>query len=155
MFKAAYKTIWDQIREKDHLALGYCSFSGDILPGVKGVMRSLRSRETRGMLQWAPASDANLGAVEASEELRYRYLKLVVGLVEFDGKPLAEMPELSPTTADKWLDLEIVKQKLAWIDSLPEEVTIQLSGLQLDVSAAMRFALRENLKNLLALPARS
>lgn len=154
-FKHAYKQIWDQIKEKEHLALGYCHFSGELLPGVQGTIRTLRSRENRAVLRWAPSFDASGMMRDAQEDIVFRHIKLVIGLTSFDGHQMTEMPELLTDKADEWRKLALIEQKMGWLDSLPEEVTMQLSGLQLDISNAVRFALRENLKNRLAPPAHS
>lgn len=154
-FRKLYSQVWDQVKEKEHLATGYCSFTGELLPGVEGTLRTLKTKENRALLEWTPATDAIGMTIDQKKDALYRNIKLAIGLIRFDGRDLVQVPDLTPENAEKWIETEIVKQKLTWLDSLPEEVTLQLSGIHMDVSNALRFALRENLKNRLAPPARS
>lgn len=154
-FKALYSAVWDQVRDKDHLAVGYCSHEGEAMPGVMVKMRTLKAKENRAMLKWTPSVDITGAVVDPGVEAVYRNVRLAVALMHFNGDDLPALPALTPEVADKWMGEPVVKQTIEWLDNLPEEVVFQLAGVMADITNAMRFALRENLKNRLAPPSLS
>lgn len=154
-FKGLYGAVWEQVKNKDHLSVGYCTFSAELIPNVQGVMRTLRASENRASLRWMPEMDDRGIPVNQAADAFYRNVRLTLGLIEFDGRRLMEVPALVPGEEEQWLDHAVVQQKLAWIDGLPEEVVFELGGVMADLTNAYRLALRENLKNRLAPPSLS
>lgn len=154
-FKGIYASIWEQVKEKEHLSIGFCTFKGEALPGVIVTLRTLRTRENRAIIRWMPSVDPGGGILNQEADAYYRSIRLALALTNFDGNELPPLPEISPTDPDSWIKHPTVVQKVDWLDKLPEEVVFHLGSVLADVTNAFRLALRENLKNLSAPPSRS
>lgn len=154
-FKSFYASIWEQVKEKEHLAIGYCTFVGEALPGVTVTLRTLRTRENRAILRWMPVIEPGGNILNQEADAYYRSVRLALALTNFDGNDLPPLPEISPGDPDAWIKQPMVAQKIEWLDKLPEEVVFHLGGVLADVTNAFRLALRENLKNLSAPLSRS
>lgn len=144
-FKKMYKSVWEQVENKEHFARGFCTFSYDVSKNLPIVFRTFRVNETVVINRFAadPGLDFNKFIVKDSA---YRTIQLVLGIQEFDGKELE--PLKMPTgDFDEWKDSEAVQARFDWIGGLPEELTALMSGILTDVTIAYRLALRENLKN--------
>lgn len=152
LFKDIYSTVWDQVKDKTHLARGYVDFS-IVVHGAPITVRTFKSGESRALQLLVPPPDmgrTDYGAYLAAET-QYRNARLILGLMEYDGTRLGDTgQELVKLGAKAWLKDEIVEGRLKVIDSMPEIMVEAISGILSDVTWAYRYATRENLKNQLA-----
>lgn len=148
-FKRRYKTIWDQVSSKDHLARGYCIFEHEAAPGVKTSYKTMRSVEMRLLSRVSPTTPAATDPIKyADEGYQYRLVRVAMGVLEWDGRQLAPLP--LPGSSDPvgaWLALPDVAARLKMFENLGDELLDLLLGTLNDVTNAYRLALQENLKN--------
>lgn len=148
-FRQRYKTVWEQVANKDHLARGHCVFTHEIAPSVKVIYRTLRGNEMRFLSRMAPSTSATVDRVKFSDEgYQFRLMRVILGVTEWDSRALSPLP--IPTLADRvedWLVLPDVSARMKMFEGLPEELLDLMAGILSDVSNAYHYALQENLKN--------
>lgn len=148
-FKSVYKDIWEQVENKDHLARGFCTFERELAPGLKVGLRTFRSGELRQIRRFTSATLPTQDFHKyLDEEYRYRTARLIVGVTSYAGNEMPAVPlEFPEGSVEKWLAMNDVKTRAAWLDALPDEIVEAMSGTLSDVALAYRLALTENLKN--------
>ena len=85
-----------------------------------------------------------------ADNSRFVMVRIMVALMEFDGKEQTPLPTLSIDSSDKWLDNVAVKRGKAWLDNLPDQLVTFMDAVINDVLTAYNAAATENLKNQLA-----
>lgn len=149
-FKEYYKDVWAQVADKVHLAKGFCSFKKELQPGLPVTVRTFKAKEFRQLQYLAPSPGDNYrGYLE--DQIKFRSARLAVSITQFDTE---EFPDLGALLAEKgvdnWEKMDIVKERIDWLDNFPEEMLSAMSALVTDVTQAYRLAVQENLKNQLA-----
>ncbi len=157
-FKRVYQTIWDQVRTKEYLLSGRVTYVADIA-GNRFTLRSLKRREEQALALWEPSAvpenaDQKPDEMHAAHgrrvaiQVRNASRQLVVQLSGNNIQGLRiEVPDLTPETAAAWLDNDAVKQSLAVLDALDNQIATSLLDLIYDMNVARRQALLENLRN--------
>lgn len=147
LFKQIYKTVWDQVENKDHLARGYVICERELSPGLPVQVRSFRTKEMRTITQFSPVTSPEGSQTKlADETFTFRNVRLALGVVAFGGRELPGLP-MPESDLESWKKLQIVKGRLEMFDNFSEEIVDGLAGLITDTIFAYRLALQENLKN--------
>lgn len=161
IFKERFKSIWDQIADKTHLARGYCVYAFSPLPNVTVSIRTLRSGEMKFLRRFTPSTNPTEDPARyMDEDSLFRDVRFVMAVTLFDGGELPEIPIpkeriLSKEDIEEWMKDRQVSDRFDWVDSLPEELTGTIAGAFMDMSLAYRYGLQENLKNQFAPPSHS
>lgn len=158
-FKRVYQTIWDQVRAKEYLLSGRVTYVADIA-GNQVTLRSLRRREEQALALWEPSAVPENSEQRTPDEMHAAHGRRVAIQVRNASRQLVmqlsgndiqgiriEVPDLLPEDADKWLAHEAVKQSLAVLDALDNQIATSLLDIIYDMNVARRFALLENLRN--------
>ena len=144
VFKRRYSSVYDQVRDKDHLLSGQVRFTGDV-SGIPIVLRSLRQRDRRAL---APLSrDPRIDQGEfMAQDFRYRLRMVVMSVDKIGDANFPDPPTKGQSIAD-WEKIETVQQALDYAEDWDETLfTIVLNTVG-DMELAKHFALLEDVVN--------
>lgn len=143
-FKAQYKSIWDQVIDKDHLITGRIQYTTKILK-TELVVQSMSRREQTAIALFDPLF--GISSTQSNEVKRdlgaYRVVIQIVRL----GDTIFQKVPLTSDNRTTWAADPLVKQQYDYIlDMDPIFFNYILSVLN-DLDQAKQLALLENLKN--------
>lgn len=151
-FKQLYKSIWEQIEEKDHLLTGRITFDTKI--GKTEIrLQSLKRREEQALTAYEPTP---IGFKDtspqdrAAQQIGFQSRRMVIQIVNLGEATFPDF-KLTPETRSDWESDEAVIQAMDYLLDMDPTLFEHLVTLIGDMDQAKYFALVENMKNPLAL----
>lgn len=143
-FKAQYKSIWDQVIDKDHLITGRIQYTTKILK-TELVVQSMSRREQTAIALFDPLF--GISSTQSNEVKRdLGAYRVVIQIVRLGDTVFQKVP-LTSDNRTTWAADPLVKQQYDYIlDMDPIFFNYILSVLN-DLDQAKQLALLENLKN--------
>lgn len=127
-FKDHYKTIWDQIADKDQLISQRTYYSTKIGPHTF-TFRSLTGGEQRALVMF--------------DNTDYSTLRIILQLAKQGTTDFTPI-RLTPETRQKWRDDPFIKQQYDWILDWDISVISHVLGVLNDLDRAKEYALVED-----------
>jgi hypothetical protein len=145
-FKKMFSSIYDQVRDKDHLINGRIVYE-DSLAGIDIRMHNLRAGERRSLLPMMANPQLEDLVQYNEDDLTYRLLVLVVALEAIEDLRFDRVPSIKGVSVDEWQKDPAVIQAIEALEDLDESLLTMLYQLFMDINNAKQYALVENLKN--------
>ena len=152
-FKKVYEDVFVGVREKDHWATGFVTHETKLPGGAQLKMRNFRRGEGDAIRSLMPRTSVMSGGSMDSfdrENSKFVAVRIIVGLMEFNDDEFTPLPTLTLDGIDKWLQNEMVKKAVAFLDNLPDQLVTFMDSVVTDIMVAYNAAATENLKNQLA-----
>ena len=152
-FKQLYADVYEGVAQKEHWATGFITHDTNLPGGTPIKVRNFRRGEGDAIRALMPRTSVMEGGSMDdfyADNSRFVMVRIMVALMEFDGKEQTPLPTLSIDSSDKWLDNVAVKRGKAWLDNLPDQLVTFMDAVINDVLTAYNAAATENLKNQLA-----
>lgn len=148
-FREVYDDVFQGVKDKDHWAIGFVTHETSLPGGTKIKMRNFRRGEGDAIRSLMPRG-AMAGGDQDSfyrENARFVSVRVLLALIEFDGKEQTPLPTLGVDNVDDWLRNDNVVQGIRWLDSMPDQVVTYMDAVVNDIMVAYNAAATENLKN--------
>ena len=152
-FKEIYDDVFEGVKEKDHWATGFVTHETHLPGGTPIKMRNFRRSEGDAIRALSPRTSIMDGGSAENfdkENSRFVAVRVLVSLMEFDGKERVPLPTLTLDDTEKWLTNDGVKKGVAFLDNMPDQIVTYLDAVVTDIMVAYNAAATENLKNQLA-----
>jgi hypothetical protein len=152
-FKKIYADVYEGVKEKDHWATGFVTHAANLPGGAAIKIRNFRRSEGDAIRSLTPRTNVMSGGPSEDfdrQNSKFVAVRVLVALMEFDGKEQTPLPTLTLDTIDEWLGKDVVKKGIKFLDGLPDQLVTFLDAVVTDTMVAYNAAATENLKNQLA-----
>jgi len=161
-FRKRYEDVFDQVKDKVHLSRGCVEFSASVGGGQRIKVKTLSSGEQKFVSHMSKATNSGFSKAVDQDEF-YRWT-LIFALIQYGTQNVSvaapprvfssgPFQEKSEEDVEAYLGLgEIesdskVREKLDLIDSLPQMVYNEITGIVVDVMQATSLAIQEDVVN--------
>lgn len=142
--KEQYKSVLEQIRNKQNLIAGGSVVWSTSIMGIRVAFRSLRRQEREAFL--SPVMTPMDATTDLNKFIKSQTLKLATVITEFNGTQW-KLPSLTIDTATKWLEDPAVTQATTYIRSWDETLVELLLTAYAEFDTVRSILLVEDLKN--------
>jgi len=139
-FKTTYQSVYDQVRDMDHLLLGRITYSGKIAGKVPFTLQTLKQSELALVHSFAPMTTVD-NLYYTRDMAKFVLYKVTMALSAIKDRELPTFQVTFETTQAEWE--EKAKGKISMLADYDESVIALLSNIYDDMTTAKQLAFIE------------